>query len=682
MLGGGTPQLYDDARGATMPLSRNVGVDRLVIPVLAMLLVAVFAIAGVVIVAARAQDDAAARQALRTVDASVRQMLERLAAVTDDYANWDEAVAALARPAAPPDPDWVARNVGPTLVQSFGITAVLVLDDAGAVRLAVFDGVMAADGAIPTELPTGALTLARQAAAAPAGQRGRASGILSWKGRLYLAAFGDLRHEDTVDRSDPGAVLVFLRALDEAVLAEIAAPLAVGAIRLGAGAVASYSALSLRDPEGTVVGGLSWTRPAPASDFLGDILWMALVIVAGLVILTVLFLTAAQRVAMERVVLADRLRDREVRLRRLVESLPELVALLRGGTLELLNGSGAAILGASQPQALLGARLEDHTGPGDRQRVADLLAEVAATGRDVGWHDLRLLAADGSAVPVRLRLLPLPELGPDIVMAVAHDMRAETRVQADLRAALAKAEVADRAKTHFLSNISHELRTPLNAIIGFSQILKDELLGTLGNAHYRDYATDIHDGGMHLLQLVNDLLDLARMDAGQFELREGWVDVPMLAARCVRVVQERAASGGVTIETDITLEGFRILADELRLKQALVNLLNNAVRASARGDAVRIWAGIDTGGDLVLRIADSGPGMTRQEIAMAMSAFGKVGDQPHQQTAGVGLGLTLAKGYAEAHGGGLTINSTPGVGTTVSIVLPKARLYRPMLTGE
>ncbi len=659
--------------------SSSFGMDRLVLPVLVLLCLSILAIGGVIVAAARSQDASAARQANRTVEASLSLAAQRLLATAGDYANWDEAVDALTGgdPGAVPDPAWVAANIGPTLFDSFGITGVLLIDDSGKVRLAVSDGetLTVPEGmAMPPQVPA----LARAAAAAPAGTRGQASGLVGTPGFAHLAAAADLRREITSERPERGAVLVFLRRLDEALLSEIAAPLAVGTIAMRTASEASKEDLPLVAADGAALGSLTWNAPAPASEFLDGVLWLILSIVAVMVALTAIFLMGAQRVAAERLALTEQLRNREVRLSRLVENLPDLVALLRDGRLELLNDGGAALLGVRRATPLIGRRLEDLVSPADRVRVEGLLKDHA-TLVDAGWQDIDFIAVDGSRVPARLLLLPLAELGGDAVMAVARDLRAETQSQEELRAALARAELADHAKAHFLSNVSHELRTPLNAIIGFSQILKDEMLGGLGNSHYRDYAKDIHDGGMHLLQLVNDLLDVARMDAGRFELREGWIDLPTLVARCVRMVQERASAAGVVIETEVALTRSRLLGDELRLKQAIVNILQNAVRASARGDTVRLTVELDAVGDVVVRVGDRGAGMTPQDVDSALTPFGKSSGRPSLQTSGIGLGLPLAKGYVEAHGGTLSVASTPGVGTTVSLTLPGTRLYHPDL---
>lgn len=660
--------------------ARRSVVDRLVAPVLVLLLVAIVAVGGVVAIAARSHDAIAARQAKRTVEASLNQTLQRLVATTADYANWNDAVDQLAPGDGTkvPDPDWVAANIGQTLSSSFGITAVLLLDDSGRVRLAIRDGEpqpLAGGLFVPDDV----VGLARRARAAPEGQRGESAATVALDGIPHIAAAADLRWESTVARPQNGAVLVFLRRIDEDLLKEIAAPLAVGEIRMGASAETDGSGLVLKSPEGVPLGALIWDRPAPASEFLGNVLWLVLGIIGGMILLTGLFLSAAQKIAGERAILTDMLRDREIRLSRLIENLPELVALLKDGRVELLNDAGAAILGQQRSGSLVGRRLEDIVAPGDRDRVAGMLSEASPSADDGVWHDLKFLSFDGTAVPMRLRLLPLPELGPGALLAVARDLTAEKQAQEDLRVALVKADLADSARASFMSNISHELRTPLNAIIGFSQILKDELLGSVGNTHYKDYVNDIYEGGMHLLQLVNDLLDLARIDAGQFELREGWVDLSTLASRCVRVVHERATALGVTIECEIEFGGCRLLADELRLKQALVNLLRNAIKVSARGDTVRLSGGLDSEGNVVLRVSDRGPGMTPQEVAVALTAFGKVDDERHQQTPGLGLGLPLSKGYVEAHGGSLHIASVPGVGTTVILLLPRSRLYHPNL---
>ncbi len=259
-----------------------------------------------------------------------------------------------------------------------------------------------------------------------------------------------------------------------------------------------------------------------------------------------------------------------------------------------------------------------------------------------------------------------------------HDLSREVarreQTEADLRAARDQAEFANRSKSEFLANMSHELRTPLNAIIGFAQVIRDEMFGALGSTKYRDYAADINDSGQHLLDLINDILDLSKIESGKAELYEDDIDVAPLLRSALNMVRERATSGDVTLETEIP-DGLQALhADERKLKQILVNLLSNAVKFTKPGGVVtlRTWCNVRSG--FLFQVEDTGIGMAQEDIPKALAQFGQIDSALNRQYEGTGLGLPLSKTLTELHGGTLDLQSEPGVGTTVTLRLPAARL--------
>ncbi len=237
-----------------------------------------------------------------------------------------------------------------------------------------------------------------------------------------------------------------------------------------------------------------------------------------------------------------------------------------------------------------------------------------------------------------------------------------------------EAEHANKAKSVFLANMSHELRTPLNAVIGFSQTIKNEMFGPVGQPRYQEYAGDIESAGRHLLSLINDILDLSRIDSDKIELREQICEICEIIRNAVALCGERATTSGINLGVDVGGRLPPLFADELRLKQVLINLLANAIKFTPPRGSVEIVARRAGCGGILIRVADTGIGMSQDEIAVALKRFGQVDHGFNRKFEGTGLGLPLAIALVELHGGTLTIKSTPNVGTTVDVLFPQSRV--------
>jgi signal transduction histidine kinase len=247
------------------------------------------------------------------------------------------------------------------------------------------------------------------------------------------------------------------------------------------------------------------------------------------------------------------------------------------------------------------------------------------------------------------------------------------REEEELRKSKVDAEFANRAKSEFLANMSHELRTPLNAIIAFSEVIKDEVFGPVGTPRYIDYSHDIWSSGNHLLQIINDLLDLSKVEAGKQELHETMITLPRLMNDGLRLIRERASSAGIAINVEIQEAIPPVWADERLLKQILLNLLTNSIKFTPRGGRITVTALIRSG-ELEIAITDTGIGMSESEIEVALKPFGQVDSHMARQREGTGLGLPLVRSLVELHGGRLTLQSEPGVGTAVTATLPRRRV--------
>ncbi|MBL8672937.1 MAG: CHASE domain-containing protein [Alphaproteobacteria bacterium] len=248
--------------------------------------------------------------------------------------------------------------------------------------------------------------------------------------------------------------------------------------------------------------------------------------------------------------------------------------------------------------------------------------------------------------------------------------------EAQLREAKLAAETANKAKSEFLATMSHELRTPLNAIIGFSDIIMRQEPDPQNVAQFRQYLTDIHDSATHLLGLINDLLDLSKIDARRFSLAEEEVAIPEVLRSSARMVSTRAQAGQVTVEVAPSTDLPLVIADERALRQMLLNLVSNAVKFTPPGGTVTVSGSLRADGGVDISVKDTGIGIEPRDLARVLEPFGQVDSSLGRRYQGTGLGLPLARRFIELHGGTMSIESAPGKGTTISATLPASRVVR------
>lgn len=259
-------------------------------------------------------------------------------------------------------------------------------------------------------------------------------------------------------------------------------------------------------------------------------------------------------------------------------------------------------------------------------------------------------------------------------VAMHEDITQRHLAEKKIRLAREQADVANLAKTELLANMSHELRTPLNAIIGFSTLIQEEIFGPIDNAQYSDYVNDILQSGNHLLELITDILDVSAIEAGKLDLHEEKISIENTVTAAMRIMHPHAEKGRILVHVkfpDILPE---IWADQRRVKQILINLLSNAIKFTMRGGAVNVTAQMNDKGNLMISVADTGVGMTQNELTKAMSQFGQADSGLNRKHEGSGLGLPLAKNLIELHGGKFHIESEKGSGTTVTIFFPPERI--------
>jgi signal transduction histidine kinase len=288
---------------------------------------------------------------------------------------------------------------------------------------------------------------------------------------------------------------------------------------------------------------------------------------------------------------------------------------------------------------------------------------------EIKWrrYDGQAIFVDGSAGVFTFQ-------GEPAVQLIARDVTARKAAETAMREAKEAAETANRSKSEFLANVSHELRTPLNAIIGFSEVMEHEMFGKLGNDHYRDYARDIRLSGTHLLEVINDILDLAKVEAGKVELQEQTIEIEKVIESTVRLVRERAGARNIDLSVRIPERLPQLWADERKVKQILINLLSNAIKFTPEGGAVTVSAERDETDEVKLAVSDTGIGIAKESIEIVLQPFGQVDSALSRKHAGTGLGLPLTKSLVELHGGRLDFESELGKGTTVIVRFPHERL--------
>ncbi len=313
--------------------------------------------------------------------------------------------------------------------------------------------------------------------------------------------------------------------------------------------------------------------------------------------------------------------------------------------------------------------------------LAGLVPLVIATLSLAAAQDTNTLLLVLMAIATQIFFVSLARRVYDSAVATMESRAEKDAIFAELEhakansdAARRRAEEANLAKSRFLATMSHELRTPLNAILGFSEVMKDEIFGTHVAPTYKEYSNDIHDSGKHLLNLINEILDLSRIEAGRYELNEEAVPLAYAVEEACRMMSLRARSKGQTVHTLIAPGLSRLWADERALRQIVLNALSNAVKFTPQGGEIVVKVGWTASGGQYLSVRDTGPGIPEDELGTVMSSFGRGSLAIKTAEQGSGLGLPILKGLVDLHGGGFQLISRPREGTEVIATFPASRV--------
>ena len=371
---------------------------------------------------------------------------------------------------------------------------------------------------------------------------------------------------------------------------------------------------------------------------------------------------------------APGLRRAHEMLLRILEIIPRMICVTdREGRYLVVNRQFASFVGVRRNRLVGRAPVDAHDGPLARSLAATDARLLAGKAAPISSEE-EVLDSDGNprVLLAHKAVFHGDEGEESMVVTVFLDITERKRAEHDLVAAKQEAERANRTMGEFVANMSHELRTPLNAILGFSQVIAGEMLGPIGTEKYLGYARDIQASAEHLLAMINDILDASKLEAGRLELVEEVIDPAKAVAEVVQLAAARARASDVRV--GVRCEGGvpRLRADARKLKQIVLNLLMNAIKFSHAGGEVEIMLR-STDGAVAISVVDHGIGMDEAEVETAMSRFGQVASAWTRRHDGTGLGLPLAIGLTELHGGALTIRSSKGVGTTVTVAFPRER---------
>ena len=398
-------------------------------------------------------------------------------------------------------------------------------------------------------------------------------------------------------------------------------------------------------------------------------------------VLTVLLLRHLQRLDAT----ARALQESEQRARAIFDSTFQYMALLApDGSMYAINKAGLEFNGADQGNGpstnVLGCpawKMRAWRNLPESVERMRLAVEQAAAGALVRF-EAELDAEDGRHT-VDCSVKPVRDGSGRVVLLVAEARDITERVHAAERLAQAKeqAEIANRIKSDFLATMSHELRTPLNAIIGFSEIMVHQVFGPIGSARYAEYAHHIHQSGSHLLDLINDVLDMSKLEAGRYTLEEREIRLDEVLGSCLAVSTVPAENGGVALVSEIHPLLPALRGDERAVRQVVLNLLSNAVKFTPPGGQVTLSVAPAPDGALEMRVADTGVGIEPAALARITEPFQQADNTISRRFGGTGLGLAISRSLTELHGGTLRIESTVGQGTTVTVRFPAERVVRP-----
>jgi PAS domain S-box-containing protein len=381
---------------------------------------------------------------------------------------------------------------------------------------------------------------------------------------------------------------------------------------------------------------------------------------------------AIKRDISQRVETQTALTESEEQYRKLLSSSPDGIYVHVDSEIILVNDAAVEMFGAADESEMIGKSVFDFIHPDVERFVAENQRRRFSGVEETLRMEQRRLRLNGEEFWASVSITSINWKGERGALVILRDISEQRTAQRELVRAMETAEIANKSKSEFLANMSHELRTPLNAIIGFSEIMQNEMFGKLGNDQYTAYARDIHESGMHLLYVINDILDLSKIEAGKLSLTLSDVGLPEAVDSSIRLIRKSAADADVSIEAKFGTDIPVMRADLRMLKQMLMNLLSNAIKFTPGGGRVRISVTRAGAEHVKIAVVDTGVGIAKEDLPRVLEPFIQAQHSAASREDGTGLGLPLTKSLAELHGGTFQLWSRVGFGTRAVLRLPIA----------
>lgn len=649
---------------------------RLLVPFLGLFAFSIITISGLLYLSTRGQDRNAIETSIHLAEAALGTAQRELANITFETAYWDQAVDNLVTDF---NLDWANSNLGTYLKENYGVSSSYFVDEQGRVVFGAIEGQPV--GVNPFERYSGGLDILieQTLSGAPDGAPVPASGVLYDGNIAYSATAARLTtylEKDGVEVDQAtDAVIVFLKAINQGLLSDLADRHLLPNLRFqGMGGPEHDPSLPLMTADGKQVGVLVWDPDLPGAKILNQLLWGLAVVLIIVIGFAYLFRNRAREVTAALNSTSLRLNQQSAILQTTLDSIDQGIAAFDAKArliawneqcAEFFYNPPNLRVGITRYELLLYMAEIGAMGPGEPKEIADRREkEILAAGPDSSDSFTML---DGREISYTR--FGLADGGQTIVY---RDVTERLKYERQLNEAKEQAEAGNRAKSEFIAHVSHELRTPLNAVIGFSEMMTQRIFGPLGSDKYEEYANVINSAGRHLLDQINQVLDLSKIDAGKMTFEFEDVKIDEIAEYVENLLEPQLHSRSHDLTIDIPNAFPMLHADKTMLTQVIMNLLSNAIKFTPENGQIQLRAELQND-CIVISVADNGIGIEADMVQHVIDPFVQIRSALTRSEQGTGLGLSIVASLVEHHGGQINLESEVDKGTKVTVTFPASR---------